>query len=90
MNLRVGLLLLIIWCLIACNVYADTDVENLYITVDGIDYSVDLHTSRFVEGITINGNTQSKQPYNNVELYQGTVPEIPGSWVAASFHDGEG
>lgn len=89
MNLRVGLILLIVWCLISCNAYAYTDVDDLYITVDGIDYPVDLHTSRFVKDITINGDALENKPYNDVELYQGTVIDVPGSWVAASFHDGE-
>ncbi|MBT8125758.1 MAG: hypothetical protein KJO81_13100, partial [Gammaproteobacteria bacterium] len=31
----------------------------------------------------------STEENNDLELYQGIAPEVPGSWVAASYHDGE-
>ena len=89
MNIRVGTYLLILWSSLACIANAATDLNNLSINIDGIDYAVELEKSAFAERIEVDqkSNTEVNQP--NLELYQGTVPEIPGSWVAASYLDGE-
>lgn len=97
MRLRVGTGLFILWSVIICTVHAAPDLNNLSITVDGIDYTVELKKSSFTERVEINpeinseinsdSNTENNRP--QIELYQGTAPEIPGSWVAASYQDGK-
>jgi hypothetical protein len=88
MSIRVGLHILIIFSLISGTTYAAPDLDNLSITVDGIDYAIELNKSSFAERIVVNIKATAKED-TTVELYQGTAPEVPGSWVAASYHDGE-
>ncbi|MBT8112045.1 MAG: hypothetical protein KJO47_00060 [Gammaproteobacteria bacterium] len=88
MSIRVGLHILIIWGLTICNAQADPDLDDLFITVDGIDYAVELEKSSLAERIQVNVDTSTEEN-NDLELYQGIAPEVPGSWVAASYHDGE-
>ncbi len=88
MSIRVGLHILIIWGLTICNAQADPDLDDLFITVDGIDYAVELEKSSLAERIHVNVDTSTEEN-NDLELYQGIAPEVPGSWVAASYHDGE-
>ncbi|NNC66973.1 MAG: hypothetical protein HKN83_02925 [Gammaproteobacteria bacterium] len=88
MSIRVGLHILIIWGLTICNAQADPDLDDLFITVDGIDYAVELEKSSLAERIHVNVYTSTEEN-NDLELYQGIAPEVPGSWVAASYHDGE-
>ncbi len=70
-----------------CIAHASSDLENLFITVDGIDYAVELENSSFAERIKVNTNLENRN--SDLELYQGTVPEVPGSWVAVSYNNGE-
>ena len=88
MSIRVGLHILIIWGLTICNAQADPDLDDLFITVDGIDYAVELEKSSLAERIQVNVDTSTEEN-SDLELYQGIAPEVPGSWVAASYHDGE-
>lgn len=88
MSIRVGLHILIIWGLTICNAQADPDLDDLFITIDGIDYAVELEKSSLAERIHVNVDTSTEEN-NDLELYQGIAPEVPGSWVAASYHDGE-
>ena len=89
MNIRVGTYLLILWSLIACNAHAAPDLNNLSINIDGIDYAVELEKSSFANRITVNLDATVEESAPQLELYQGTAPEVPGSWVAASYQDGE-
>ena len=88
MRFGVGTNILILWSLLTCVAHAAPDLKNLIITVDGIDYAIELNKSSFAERIQVNqdSNFEEKQ---NLELYQGIAPEVPGSWVAASHQDGE-
>ncbi|QMU61995.1 MAG: hypothetical protein GKR92_09935 [Gammaproteobacteria bacterium] len=88
MRLRVGLHILFICSLITCAAHASTDLDDLFITVDGIDYAVELEKSSLAERIQVNIDVNAEEN-NDLELYQGAAPEVPGSWVAASYHDGE-
>ena len=89
MSIRVGLHILIIWVLITGITDASTDLNNLSITVDGIDYPIELNKSSFAERIDVHVGSNTEQSPTNLELYQGTIPSVPGSWVAASYQDGE-
>ena len=88
MSIRVGLHILIICSLITAVAHASPDLNDLFITVDGIDYAVELEKSSLAERIQVNVDASTEEN-NDLELYQGTAPEVPGSWVAASYHDGE-
>lgn len=88
MSIRVRLHILIIFSLITGISQAAPDLDNLSITVDGIDYTIELNKSSFAERIAVSASAATKKD-TTVELYQGTAPEVPGSWVAASYHDGE-
>lgn len=88
MSIRVGIHILIICSLITAVAHASPDLNDLFITVDGIDYAVELEKSSLAERIQVNIDASTEEN-NDLELYQGTAPEVPGSWVAASYHDGE-
>lgn len=86
---RVGTLLVIL-CIIYINTgLAATDVESISINIEGIDYAIQLEKSSFAERIEIHLDSNTEEDQAQIELYQGTAPEVPGSWVAASFLDGE-
>lgn len=87
MSIRVGLHILILFSLITCFTQASAAPDGLFITVDSIDYAVELEKSSFVERIKINNDVNNDT--SDLELYQGTAPEISGSWVAASYNNGE-
>ncbi len=89
MRIRVGLHILIIWGLISSIAHATPDLDDLTINVDGIDYSIELNKSSLAERIEVNVDENPQADTEEVELYQGTVPDVPGSWVAASYHDGD-
>lgn len=89
MSVRVGTTLFIIWSLITSITHAAPELNNLSITVDGIDYAVELEKSDFAARIEVHLGTSTTDNPPNIELYQGTAPEIPGSWVAASYQDGD-
>ena len=88
MRFGVGTNILILWSLLTCVSHATPDLKNLIITVDGIDYAIELNKSSFAERIQVNQDSNAAEK-QNLELYQGTAPEVPGSWVAASHQDGE-
>jgi len=88
MDLRVGLKIFLCWCLLTYCVSASSNSDELFITVDGIDYAVELHRSNFIDSITVNSNLLEEKDTEALEIYQGTVIDIPDSWVAASYHDG--
>ena len=73
----------------ACLAHAETNLENLSINVDGIDYEVELQQSSFADRVTIQVAESVTSDASSIELYQGTAPEVPGSWIAASYQDGE-
>ena len=87
MKMRVGTHILIVCSLIMCIAHASSDLDDLFITVDGIDYAVELENSSFAERIKVNTNLENSN--SDLELYQGTVPEVPGSWIAVSYSNGE-
>ena len=89
MLLRVGTKLFLLWSLLFCFAHAAPDLNDLTINVDGIDYSIELNKSNFADRIRVNSDSSSEEEPPSIELYQGTVPEVPGSWVAASYHEGE-
>lgn len=89
MSIRTGIHILITWCLFSGIAYADPDLNDLTINVDGIDYSIELNKSSLAERIEVNTDTDAELDTSTVELYQGTVVNVPGSWVAASYHDGD-
>ena len=75
--------------MIACIAHAAPDLNNLSINIDGIDYAVELEKSSFADRITVNLDASVEESTSQIELYQGTAPEVPGSWIAASYQDGE-
>ena len=85
MNIRVGTYLILLWSLIACIAHAAPDLNNLSINIDGIDYAVELEKSSFADRITVNLDASVEESTSQIELYQGTAPEVPGSWIAASY-----
>lgn len=89
MSIRAGFHILIIWCLLSSIGHAEPDLNDLTINVDGIDYSIELNKSSLAERIVVNTDSDSELDTSDVELYQGTVANVPGSWVAASYHDGD-
>ncbi len=89
MSIRTGLHVLIIWSLFTCIAYATPDLDDLTINIDGIDYSIELNKSSLAERIEVNIQEDAETNTSEVELYQGTVTNVPGSWVAASYHDGD-
>ena len=88
MRFGVGTNILILWSLLTCVAHATPDLKNLTITVDGIDYAIELNKSSFAKRIQVNQDSNAAEK-QNLELYQGIAPEVPGSWVAASHQDGE-
>ena len=88
MKFGVGTKIFILWSLLTCIAHATPDLNNLSITVDGIDYAIELNKSSFAERIQVNQDSNAVEK-QNLELYQGTAPEVPGSWIAASYQDGE-
>ncbi len=86
---RVGTLL-IIFCIFYINtgMAASTDEDTITINIDGIKYSVELKQSSLVERTNIISTVEAKDEHKDLKLYQGTIPTIPGSWVAASNYDG--
>jgi hypothetical protein len=88
MSIRTGFLALIIWGLLSSVVYAAPDLDDLSINVDGIDYAIELNKSTLSERIVVN-TQEAETETTEVELYQGTVMNVPDSWVAASYYDGE-
>lgn len=88
MNIRVGTYLLLLWISITSVASAATDLNNLSINIDGIDYAVEIEKSNFADRITVNV-AEPQENTSQLELYQGTAPEVPGSWIAASYQDGE-
>ena len=88
MRFGVGTLAFLIWLTFLDYAHAATDLDDLFITVDGIDYGVELKKSTLAERIQVNVDANTEEN-SDIELYQGTVPEVPGGWVAASYHDGE-
>ncbi len=88
MRFGVGTLAFLIWLTFLDYAHAATDLDDLFITVDGIDYGVELKKSTLAERIQVNVDANTEEN-SDIELYQGTAPEVPGSWVAASYHDGE-
>ncbi len=89
MSMRVGLHILLLLFFITCNVHASTELDNLSITVDGISYPIELNKSSFADRIKVSDGSNTEQTPTDLELYQGTVPGVEGSWVAASYQNGE-
>lgn len=89
MNKRVGSFLFLILSITSSFAYAETDLDNLSINIDGIDYKVELEKSSFANRITVQVGESENNNAASVELYQGTAPEVPGSWIAASYLEGE-
>ena len=89
MKFGVGTKILILWSFLTCIAHATPDLKDLTITVDGINYAIELNKSSFAERIQVNLESSSEQSQPAIELYQGTAPEVPGSWIAASHQDGE-
>ncbi len=89
MRIRVGLHILLFWVLVTGITQASPDLNSLSITVDGISYPVELNKSSFAERIEVHTSSNEEQPPSSLELYQGTVTGVSGSWVAASYQDGE-
>ncbi len=89
MRLGVGTLIFLLSSLITNFAYAAPEVNDLTINVDGIDYAIELKKSSFAKRIQVNLDTESDENQPSIELYQGDVPEVPDSWVAASYYDGE-
>lgn len=87
MSIRVELHILILFSLNTYFTQAYAAPDGLFITVDGINYAVQLEKSNFVERIKIN-NDINNDTYD-LELYQDTAPKIRGSWVTASYNNGE-
>jgi len=86
---RVGTFILVVWSLVFCSAHAETNLDNLSINIDGIDYKVELQKSSFADRITVSMGESDNDDSSSLELYQGTAPEIPGSWIAASYNEGE-
>ncbi len=89
MRLGVGTLIILFWSLLSNFTYAAPELNDLTINIDGIDYAIELKKSSFAKRIQVNGNTESGENEQSIELYQGSVPEVLDSWVAASYYDGE-
>jgi len=89
MSVRVGILNVIFFCCLSWSVNASTEANTLTIIVDGIEYTADLQQSQFAKNITVNSNALENVDEYNLKIFQGTIADVPGSWISASNQAGE-
>ena len=81
------LLIIISWVTITTFSFADTDLNNLYLKIDGIEYKVKAKKSDLAERVQIYIDGNESNDKINVELYQGSLYGIENSWIAATKYD---
>ena len=85
---RIVLITLLSWIILTNYSFAETDLDTLFVTIDGIDYEVELEKSGLAERVQVISEDKILDVNVDIELYRGTAPDIPGSWVAVSYHEG--
>ena len=88
MKTGVGLIALIAWSAITLSTYAAPKTEIQYINIDGIEYEVSLNDSGLAHRTKIISDNEISDHKIEIELYRGTVLDVPNSWIAVSYYDG--
>ncbi len=86
--MRIGVgTLAILWLALSVSANAASDLDALYLNIDGIDYEVGLEKSALSENVQIISNQQTEEFDVDIDLYRGTLLDVPNSWIAVSYYD---
>ena len=88
MKTGVGLIALIAWMAITATTHAVPNTDIQFLNIDGIEYEVELHDSGLAHRTKIISNNQVSDQKVDIELYRGRVIDVPDSWIAVSYHNG--
>ena len=87
MRIGVGTLAFIICFTFLCNANAAPDLEQLFLSIDGIDYEVGLEPSALAAHTKIISDQQTSDMQLDIHLYRGTLLDVPNSWISATYYD---
>jgi len=82
------LLIIISWITLSSFSFAETDLEVLYLKIDGIEYKVKAKKSGLAERVQVYIDGKESDDKIDAELYQGSVSGIEDSWIAVSKYEG--
>ncbi|MEM7400618.1 MAG: M12 family metallo-peptidase [Pseudomonadota bacterium] len=87
MRTGVGTLAFIMCLTFSFNAQAAPDLEELYLSIDDIDYEVRLEPSALAAHTKIVTDQQATEMQLDIHLYRGTVLDISNSWISATYYD---
>ena len=87
MRFGVGTLTLIFCLTILSNAFAAPELEELFLSIDNIDYEVDLEPSALSNNTKIFSDQQALDMQLDIHMYRGTLLDVPNSWISASYYD---
>jgi len=81
------LLIIISWVSLTTLSFAETNLNNLYLKIDGIEYEVKAKKSDLAERVQVYFDGKESNDKINAELYQGSISGIENSWIAVSKYE---
>jgi len=81
------LLIIISWITLSSFSSAETDLENMNLKIDGIEYEVKLKTSDLSERVQVYIDGKESDDKVEAKLYRGSIPVIEDSWIAVSKYE---
>ena len=87
MRIGVGTLAFIVYFTFLCNVNAAPDLEELFLSIDDIDYEVSLQPSVLAANTQIISDQEISDMQLDIHLYRGTLLDVPNSWISATYYE---